>query len=103
MPPKTPHANASPLGRTFVAIEKSPPGRKGPAARPAAESVCARPFNAPRTELFGAEFVIYHVQSQYRSRIEKKSDMRTYKQQRTRQPSHRRNSLHEQHKPQLNP
>lgn len=59
IPPKTPKARASPLGLTWVASEKSPPERKGPAARPAAESVCARPLMVPRTEWFGAELVIY--------------------------------------------
>ena len=58
MPPNTPQANASPFGRTCVAREKRPPERKGPTARPAADSVCARPLSVPRTEWFGAEFVI---------------------------------------------
>lgn len=50
MPAKTPHDNASPFGRTLVDNEKRPPDRNGPAARPAAESVCARPLSVPRTE-----------------------------------------------------
>lgn len=50
MPPKTPHATASPLGRTSVASVKRPPDRKGPSALPPAERVCARPFRVPRTE-----------------------------------------------------
>lgn len=58
MPPKTPHANASPFGSTRVAMEKSPPDRKGPAALPAAERVCASPLSVPRTEWLGAELVI---------------------------------------------
>lgn len=57
--PKTPNANASPLGLTLVAREKSPPERNGPAARPAADRVWARPFSDPRTEWLGAELVIY--------------------------------------------
>jgi hypothetical protein len=57
--PKTPKAKASPFGFTLVASENSPPDRKGPTARPAAESVWARPFNDPRTEWLGAELVIY--------------------------------------------
>lgn len=32
---------------------------KGPAARPAAESVCANPLRVPSTLWFGAEFVIF--------------------------------------------
>jgi len=66
IPPKTPHAKASPRGLTCVAREKSPPERKGPAARPAAERVCARPLRVPRTEWLGAELVICdHVSAFY--------------------------------------
>lgn len=50
MPPKTPNATASPLGSTCVEREKRPPARNGPAARPAAERVWARPLSVPRTE-----------------------------------------------------
>ena len=50
MPPKTPKAKASPFGRIWVAMEKSPPERKGPAARPAADRVWASPLRVPRTE-----------------------------------------------------
>lgn len=48
-PPKTPNASASPFGLTLVATVKRPPLRKGPAARPAADNVCANPLRAPRT------------------------------------------------------
>ena len=58
IPPNTPNASASPFGCIPIAMEKRPPERKGPAARPAAESVCARPFNVPKTAWFGEEFVI---------------------------------------------
>lgn len=59
MPPNKPKAKTSPFGCTLVAREKRPPDTKGPTARPAAERVCASPFNVPRTLWFGAEFVIY--------------------------------------------
>ena len=59
MPPKRQNASASPLGSTRVARVNNPPERKGPAALPAADNVCARPFSRPSTEWFGAEFVIY--------------------------------------------
>lgn len=59
MPPNRPNARASPFGRTLVASENKPPDTNGPTARPAAESVCARPFSVPRTLWFGAELVIY--------------------------------------------
>ena len=39
----------SPLSN-FEARENSPPDRNGPAARPAADRVCASPLIAPRTE-----------------------------------------------------
>ena len=58
MPPKTPKAKASPLGRTFVAIENKPPDKNGPIARPAAERVWASPLSVPSTEWLGAELVI---------------------------------------------
>ncbi len=61
-PPKTPHARASPLGFTRVDSEKRPPLRKGPAARPAADRVWARPLSLPRTLWFGAELVICSYQ-----------------------------------------
>ena len=57
-PPKTPKARASPFGLTYVATEKRLPERKGPAARPAEERVCASPLSVPNTEGVGAEFVI---------------------------------------------
>lgn len=59
MPPNKQKAKTSPFGCTLVAREKRPPDTKGPTARPAAERVCASPFNVPRTLWFGAEFVIY--------------------------------------------
>ena len=65
-PPKTPKATASPLGRTRVESVKRPPERNGPAARPAAERVWARPLRAPRTEWLGAEFVIYDLLGGYK-------------------------------------
>jgi len=34
---------------TLVAIVNRPPERNGPAALPAAERLCASPFNLPRT------------------------------------------------------
>jgi hypothetical protein len=49
MPPNKPKGRASPFGCILVAAENSDPERKGPAARPAAESVCARPFKRPKT------------------------------------------------------
>lgn len=49
IPPKTPKAKASPFGLTLVATVNKPPLRNGPAARPAADRVCARPFSVPRT------------------------------------------------------
>ena len=58
IPPNTPNARASPFGWTLVATENRPPERKGPAARPAADSVWASPFNVPSTWWFGAELVI---------------------------------------------
>jgi len=58
MPPKMPKASASPLGRRRVEAVKREPEMKGPTARPAADSVCASPLSVPRTEWFGAEFVI---------------------------------------------
>lgn len=58
-PPNTPNARASPFGLILIAIEKRPPDRKGPAARPAADKVCASPFKVPRTAWLGAELVIY--------------------------------------------
>ena len=61
MPPKTPKAKASPLGLILVAAENKAPDRKGPTARPAADSVCARPLIVPRTEWFGAELVIFQM------------------------------------------
>lgn len=57
-PPKIPNANASPLGRTCVAAVNKEPDTNGPAARPAADSVCASPLSVPRTEWLGAELVI---------------------------------------------
>tara|TARA_R110002003_G_scaffold9_39_gene744 strand:- start:7859 stop:7999 length:141 start_codon:yes stop_codon:yes gene_type:complete len=39
MPAKIPKGSASPLGRILVAAVKSEPDMKGPAARPAADSV----------------------------------------------------------------
>jgi hypothetical protein len=59
IPPKTPHANASPLGRIVVEMENRPPDMKGPTALPAAESVCARPLSVPGAEWLGAEWVIW--------------------------------------------
>lgn len=59
IPPKTPQGSASPFGLRRVPSEKRPPERNGPAARPAAERVCARPLSVPRTEWLGAELVIY--------------------------------------------
>jgi len=61
IPPKTPQARASPLGRIRVAILNKPPERKGPAALPAADNVCARPLRVPRTEWLGAELVICYT------------------------------------------
>lgn len=58
MPANTPQDNASPRGLTLVDNENKPPDKKGPAARPAADSVCAKPFKVPSTELLGALFVI---------------------------------------------
>jgi hypothetical protein len=58
-PANIPNASASPLGLILVDAVKRDPEMKGPTARPAAERVCARPFNVPRTLWFGAEFVIY--------------------------------------------
>ena len=57
-PAKMPKAKASPFGWIFVAAVKSEPEIKGPAACPAADKVCARPFSVPRTLWLGAEFVI---------------------------------------------
>lgn len=59
--PKIPNARASPLGRTCVASENNPPARKGPTARPAADSVWARPLILPRVAWLGAEFVIWKI------------------------------------------
>ena len=58
IPPNTPKAKASPFGLIFVATVNNPPLINGPAARPAAESVCARPLRAPNTRWSGDEFVI---------------------------------------------
>lgn len=69
IPPKTPQASASPFGLTRVAMEKRPPERKGPAARPAADSVCASPLSVPRTEWLGAEFVICKKRRQHEFQI----------------------------------
>lgn len=48
-----------PFSGTFAPNENNAPDRKGPIVRPPAETVCARPFIAPRTARSGAQFVIY--------------------------------------------
>lgn len=48
-PAKMPNGIASPFGWILVAAVKRDPDIKGPAARPAAESVWAKPFRVPRT------------------------------------------------------
>lgn len=58
IPAKRPNGRASPLGWILVAAVKSDPEMKGPAARPAAESVWASPLRVPRTLWLGAELVI---------------------------------------------
>jgi hypothetical protein len=58
IPAKMPNGSASPLGCILVATVNREPETNGPAARPAAESVCARPLRVPRTLWFGAELVI---------------------------------------------
>ena len=68
-PPKTPKANASPFGLTRVASVNRPPERKGPTARPAAESVWARPLRVPRTEGFEAELVIYESSAKNSNKV----------------------------------
>lgn len=49
IPAKSPKGSASPLGWILVAAVKSDPEMKGPAARPAAESVWAKPLRVPST------------------------------------------------------
>jgi hypothetical protein len=60
-PAKMPKAKASPLGLILVDAVNRDPDMNGPTARPAAESVCARPLRVPKTLWFGAEFVIYRL------------------------------------------
>jgi hypothetical protein len=62
-PAKMPNAKASPLGLILVDAVNRDPDINGPTARPAAESVCARPLRVPKTLWFGAEFVIYRLLS----------------------------------------
>lgn len=58
MPANRPQANNSPLCSIFIDSVNSPPERKGPTLRPAAEMVCAMPFMVPRDWSDLAEFVI---------------------------------------------
>lgn len=57
-PPNSPQANSSPPRPSLMERVKSPPDRKGPTLRPAAEMVCAMPLRVPSVLSDSAELVI---------------------------------------------